>query len=271
MLLAAVRTHSPSTRLVGYQHASLTPKHLNFVFEPGEASYTPLPDRVVTMGDVTRSFMESYGRFPSRLLATGCALRRASGSSVAPKAQPVRVERLLVTLATDFKEYVGVFRFLEKALPALTGVTVRLRPHPVFPLEEAEKRWGPFGFKYEADSAPLAESLEWADVVIYASSTLGLDAVSMGIPAVYIDWGDYLAVDPIASLTQLKWSISRPEELSDVLEAIKAMPPSQFSALQKDAREYAAAYSVPVTDRGVRAFVTPPMVRTEVIQRLAIL
>lgn len=260
MMLWALRGSSPRTRAVGYQHAALTRNHLNFLLGDGEARVLPLPDKIVTLGDVTREFMIGRGRFPASLVETGCALRQARlPARVEERAGVLRPPRLLVALATSERECADVLLFLDRAYSGREGVPeIVLRPHPLFPLSEGLRLSGPVRFPYRDGSGQdPAQAFSAADIVLYASSTMGLEAVRRGLPAVFLDLGNWLSLDPLFELRDYKWSVETPAALVETVEGIRSLPPERARALRWSARGYAGRYCREVTPLALEPFFTP--------------
>jgi hypothetical protein len=90
--------------------------------------------------------------------------------------------------------------------------------------------------------------------VLYASSTIGLEAVGMGVPAVYLDLGDILDTDPMGGWTEFKWIAREPKDLRTVFAEIEALPDAQYEARQRKGQAYADAYLYPVTDKSLEIF-----------------
>jgi hypothetical protein len=254
MLLLGMRHGSPEPQLVGYQHASLTMSHTNFMFGPGEAEVTPLPDSILTTGGIITRWLEAEGNYPPGIFKTACALRQSM-----PVPSPSRTDgpttRVLVALASSVQEYVETLSFLEKALVGKNCLEVRIRPHPEFSLASA-LTLAPLADSdfFSESTGPLAEDLRWADVVLYASSTVGLEAVSMGIPAVYLDLGSFLDTDPMSGWNEFRWSVKEPSELVATIQTIKDLPETRFLALQQKGREYVTDYLRPVTANSLATF-----------------
>ena len=257
MFLLGIRAGSPATRVVGYQHASITASHTNFMMADKEPEVTPLPDVVVTMGTVTKDWLIREGRHPASLVMAGCALRQASaGAGALRQRRTKRVVRVLVALATSLTEYLGTLTFLNEAVAPDKSREVRIRPHPTLSLDEAVRLLpeGRARFSYTTSRGPVAEDLAWADVVLYASSTIGLEAVGMGVPAVYLDLGDILDTDPMGGWTEFKWIAREPKDLRVVLAEIEALSDDQYGARQQRGHAYAEAYLYPVTDKNLEIF-----------------
>lgn len=257
MLAMAFRAHSPQSRLVGYQHAALTPAHLNFRLGKDEAEVLPLPDSIVTMGEVTRHFMIERGGFPEALLRAGCALRQRlcapapAGRKSAGDGRP----RLLVALATSPEEYAGVLRLLDQTFSSdPSQPEIILRPHPVIPLSRGLRLSGPVGFRFSEDEGTADAALAKADAVLYVSSTMGLEAVRRGIPAVCLDLGGFLDADPLHDLVDLKWTARDPASLRAALKEISGLPAQRLEDLRRGAANYAARYGPPASPQGLEPF-----------------
>lgn len=253
MLALAARELSPRTVVVGYQHATTTPFHLNFLLGRGEAESLPLPDRIVTMGSVTLTRLKANG-FPERLLEEGCALRQTPAERAPVKAG--RVERVLVALASSPEEYSRVLHLLNTAYGDGSGPEFVLRPHPVIPLEAAADS---LLFRHRIDPGrPLEDALREADALLFASSTLGLEAVRRGVPAVFLGVGSFLSTDPMEDFIELKWTARTPQELRAALGEIEALSDEDLSARQAAAAAYAEAYCRPPTDQGLAPLLASP-------------
>jgi hypothetical protein len=107
---------------------------------------------------------------------------------------------------------------------------------------------------YTVDKGTLEDALDWADVVLYTSSTVGLEAVAKGIPAIYLDLGTFLDTDPMFAWNKLKWSVQEPAELATTIASIGAIPADEFVSRQKQGQEYAVSYLRPLTEETLRPF-----------------
>ena len=107
---------------------------------------------------------------------------------------------------------------------------------------------------YSVDSGSLTESFEKSDVVLYASSTVGMEAVSKGIPAIYMDLGNVLNSDPMSMWDELKWTVSDPKELVPTIRSIAALPEEEFRERQRKGQAYINSYLKPVTEENLKPF-----------------
>ena len=258
MLLLGVREHSPGTRMVGYQHAAISPSHLHFFLDQGESESIPLPDILLTSGQVTRDWLAAEGHYPAGLLKAGCALRQGRKTEgAAGQGRNGKISNLLVVLGNDLEEYVRALVLIEKAFDGRGDRQVMVRPHPAmtFPLEEA-LRVAPLPRQdfFIPSTGSLQEALESADVVLYASSTVGVEAAAAGIPTIYMELGKSLSTDPMARWGEFKWSADSPQALVNAIHQIETIPQDRLETLRHKAREYAKAYLSPVTDGSLEQF-----------------
>ena len=259
-LLLGVRHVSPQTKLIGCQNAALTPSHLNFMFGERESAVTPLPDVLFTTGPVVKEWLIREGNFPPALIKVGCALRQNGNGEGTPRTKPTRVRRVVVVLASSLDEYVEVLAFLAEAFIRTDDYEIRIRPHPEFNLESADRliqettrMW------YHVSSGSLAADLAWTDVVLYASSTVGMEAVAMGIPAIYLDLGQVMNADPLANRPDgLSWKVGSQSELLTRLQRIEVMSEDEFVQRHRSDCGYVGQYLVPPTTQRIQALMEAP-------------
>jgi hypothetical protein len=241
--------------MLGYQHTTINPSHLTYMLEKDEANVTPLPNTVLTIGAITKGWLEREANYPEGTLRIGCALRQ---NLLKPAISPRRKEnltRMLVTLSSGSDEYSRVFEFMGQAMEKSSGIEIRIRPHPLIPLQPVlDTLPSRFRTLFETSAGQLVDDLEWADVVLYASASVGLEAVAQGIPAIYLDLGDFLGTDSMHGWYEFKWSVRDPSEIIPTLQVIESMPDGEFQDRQEQGRQYAATYFNSVTPEILKAF-----------------
>ena len=249
MLVLGVGSASPDTRIVGYQHTSITLHHTNFLFGDNEAEITPLPPAILTCGEVTKNWLEDEGNYPPGIFTVACALRQELSPQAKMKDGHRPITNVLAALGTSLDEYLGVAEFLQAAFEGSTGYSVRVRPHPNL----AKLSLAPSSL-YSISTEPLADDLEWADVILYSSSTVSLQAIHLGTPAIYLDLGNFLDTDPMFGWSDFKWTVTKPGCLIQTMRAIDSMPDDAFQTLRSQGREYVISHLSPVTEASVQAF-----------------
>jgi hypothetical protein len=253
LVLLVLRRYSSETRAVGYQHPSLSLRHTNFLLTKQEAEITPLPDKIMTMGDVTKEFMSTRGNFPDHILTRGCALRQKQPSGDVKNKR--NISNIVVLLASNSEEYIKVIAFLNKALKIPNPYTVWLRPHPVFPLSDAIEIAGKPQFSYyESDKETLDECLAWADVAVYVHSTSSIESLSRGLPVICLNIDNVISPDPLFSFTDFRWRAESPQDLVKIIDEINALSENEFYERQKKAVAYTEKYFYPVNEESMDIF-----------------
>ena len=253
MLVMGMTEGSPDIRMVGYQHTSMTPHHANFFMAEGEAAITPLPHAIVTCGDVTRDWILEEGNYPDGMVTSACALRQTLAENPPAIGKDSKsntaIKNLLVILATGEEEYALTFQFLSEALEGNERFQVRLRPHPNLPMLEVPDLPG-----VSISTGPLPDELQWADAVLYASSTVSMEAIALGIPAIFLDLETFLSTDPMYGWNGFKWELSEPSQLAETIDEIQSIPQDRFQKLQQRGLDYVYSYLKPVTPANMRPF-----------------
>lgn len=248
MIISAVRQHPSRIKLIAYQHASATLRHTNFLLAQGEEKILPLPDRVYTLGSITRNFIIEQGGFPRELFVEGCALRQKPYTGAIKKKSP-GVKKLLVALATNIEEYVKALLFLSEAFESGQGeYEVWIRPHPVFPLEDALAITGPLSFHFhQADQETLPASFQWADILLFVHSMVAIEGLMYGLPCLRLVVDNPVDPDPLLGWTDFKWDVARPKNLIKTIASIEALSDNDFYSRQKKGCCFPQEYMRPVT------------------------
>lgn len=254
MLLLAVRAECPECRIVGYQHTSITPRHTTFQLSRSEMAATPLPDRIVTVGEITRRHLEQQGSFPPGLLQAGCALRQ---SSLVPDNNAPRVSgRVLLALSSSRFELVAATEFMMRAVATRNDLQIGIRPHPEFPLSllpDHLKKWVR-DQAVDLSGTPLQENLRWCNATAYVSSTVALECLMLGKPVINLDLGEIVIPDPVLDPPPLWQRVTDPNAFLVALEAADAISAETRLCEVYRTREYMRAYFSPVTPDAIDLF-----------------
>ncbi len=255
LVIFALRRFSAAARLIGYQHPSLSLRHTNFLLTEREAEILPLPDRIMTMGEITRDFMRNYGLFPERLLSIGCALRQKEYNGQLKEKKTIK--NILVVLSSGIEEYIKVLTFLKDSRIFQGGnpYELWLRPHPVTSLEEAIKISGLAYFSfYKAEKETLGECFQWSDLVLYVHSTVSIEALARGIPVINLNVRHIINPDPLFDWDDFKWQADYPEDIGRIINVINRLSDTEFYEKQERAIKYAQRYFYPVNDKTLERF-----------------
>jgi surface carbohydrate biosynthesis protein (TIGR04326 family) len=229
LMLEARRRGVPS---VGVQHGFIYRHWLNYLHEVDEMQPIgtdrgfPAPDKTLLFDRYAEAHLRSAGAFPAgRLAVTGSPARDALATRMASLtpaerdlarlgAGVVRHKQKLAVLAAKFTE-------IQDALPALVGairaepeIHLAIKPHPA----ESSAVYAPFvtgltNVTTLGADADLAGLLGAADVLVTRNSTVAIDALVLGVPALvigqpsnlspFVDEGVMLGADDEAGINQV--------------------------------------------------------------------
>jgi len=251
MLVLAARSAKDCPKIIGYQHTSITPRHSTQFFVENEAGKTPLPDKIVTVGGVTKRYMEKHGNYPAGILVAGCALRQEWSSQKANKYRERKNVRILLALSSSKKELEKSIQYMKSVKILLPEIEIGIRPHPEFPLTLLSKEQLEWIEENAIDFSRtmLSDNIDWCHLTAYVSSTVALETLMRGKPVIKISIGDVISPDPVIGDVSFHWDAKDEADMVEILVYIKNMSDSEYIASSNDAIEYVADYLTPVSDR----------------------
>ncbi len=190
---------------VGLQHGFIYRHWLNYIHEPDEMQPTgtdrgfPMPDKTLLFNRYAEAHLRSAGAFPAdRLEVTGspgldALVTRIATFSDADRAAmrqtcgSTRPEQKLAVLTAKFTEVRDVLPALAEAMRQKPDLRLAIKAHPA----ETGAVYAPY---FEAlpnvtilpPHTDLAGVLSVADALITRNSTVAIDALVLGLPAVVI-------------------------------------------------------------------------------------
>jgi len=254
--ILGIKTEKPNAQVFGFQHAFISKHSFKYMLGSQERFFVPLPDRIITLGSVTKDILVRLGNHDSNRLRVGCALRQTYLSSPKKITRNKHSYCLLVPLTMVHSESLKILEFLYAAgLPA-SRFTVVIRPHPAVHWETIAKDLPfdlPQNFKKSTERM-VKDDLEKVDIVLYTWTTVAIEALKMGKPVINLDILNPLFVDPLFECNALKKNINRPEEMLPALQYFYDMTDEVYSKEQADTQKYLQDYFYPVNDVNLAAF-----------------
>jgi len=192
--------------LAGLQHGFIYRHWLNYRHEADEMAPDPenpmdrgfpRPAMTLVFDDFAARHLEQAGHFPrERLKVTGSPTRddvvRAAAQlstseiAAARRAAGARDNQHLVLLATKHKEARGVLHHLIDAVRDVPAIHLVIKAHPAETAEAYGEFPGVANVRVLPASVPLAPLLAGARAVVTVNSTVALDALAIGVPALVI-------------------------------------------------------------------------------------
>ncbi len=251
-LLQGLRSIGQQFPIIGYQHSSISKRHWHFMLDPQEAPTYPLPDRVLTNGKVTEAWFRNHFNPYGTLFKSSCAFRYDISQHRVQKKSSIR--RLLLPLASSYEEYYKAIFFFKSFSGKSFPYHVTIQPHYLLPSVKPFKNLElPISFSIERE-LPIVDSLMKTDVLLNISSTACLEALSLGIPVIYLDMPDFCNTDPLFEFQGFKWQAYDESSLKAVLQEIEYMSVEKFMDCQNLGREYVTRYLYPVNRETIKGF-----------------
>ena len=252
-----LRKYSPETKIIGYQHAVISRASANMYSSKEEVLFMPMPDRVVTTGEITKDILEKYGSYPKNIIKSSCALRHEYIYELKRKAF-TRSCKILVALEGVYECY-RLVNFVFNALSNTKDFQVVIRAHPARPFDRIKNE-----LCFDIDShtkfsvsnqKSLKDDLEDVDILIYWGSTVSLEALMMGIPVIHVSLDDIVNVDPLFDCRYLKWAVGNTEELQNAVNTIYSISEKDYLDQYNEAKSYVERYFKKVTDNRLSEFI----------------
>ena len=256
MCMIALKEQAPDTTVIGYQHTVVPQASANMFMSRKEQGIMPVPDRILTVGEVPREIMERYGHFRNGQIEASCGLRFEYLSQTSIRKRR-GTRNVLVVLEGIFEAYKMV-NYVLRELKGKARYEVTIRTHPVLPLNHFEHK-----LTYDArntvnfhisSNISLREDIGWSDLVIYWGSTVALEALSMGKPIIHYEMDSILSYDPLFECSHLKWVVSEEDPLIPILQEIDSLTDEHFTREQGHAKAYLDRYFLAVTEQRLHKF-----------------
>jgi hypothetical protein len=193
--------------LAGYQCSGVSNFLLNFF--PGKADYgnMPVPHSIITSGKYTQKLFENAGYGDAQIIN--------GGSFRYEYLHHINQDEAGDEKKSDIKTVVVAFTYsvsltLEMLMALFDAFANKgdkschfiLKFHPSLPPESLKVQLPSWPPHFEVSGQSFAEALERADLVLYSSSTAGLEAYLAGVPLIRYDSEHNLSVDPLDALDE---------------------------------------------------------------------
>lgn len=174
---------------IGYQHSSISKRHFNFILMIGEEKITPLPDKIVTTGNIPNSYLRDSCNIAQDKLCEGFYLRGGNINWCHTFKVTQEMPNLLFAFSSGYEEIIDAVNFLKGN--SLCGLNIKFRPHINFKFEGLPPeflKWIKLNVAI-SEAEDLQEDLLWSDIVVCISSTVSLTAIQVGIPVIILKIG----------------------------------------------------------------------------------
>ena len=233
-------------KTIGYQHTSITERHLSFKLLKNELNVNPLPDKIVTIGEVTRKWMIDKGNFNPSKIKEGVALRTNLISLKKNNSFDANKIKLLFVFSSSINEIVLCINFLQKVIPR-NKIICRFRFHKHFPfykLKKDHQNWVNKNIQLISDDS-LQNDLSWTNMTLYISSSVALESLLVGKPIIWLDI-DKLNSNPLLyNNIHNSWRVKYSKELINIIHEIFYLSDKEKKQKALKGKEFAESYMKP--------------------------
>lgn len=244
MFCRAFRCYSPETTLVGYAHAIVNTMYTCYSVSGYEKHLLPLPDIIAVNGIRAKNVLEHSGFIGKKIEIIG-ALRYQSLEKKKISKKEYKEKTVLVALSAGINDSLELTHKVLSALGDHEGIIVDLKFHPTLPFSIISKyiRSIPGNVRIRED--PIEKLLLNSDVLIYAESTVCVEALAMGVPVVNvrsdhrIDMNIFEGIDVVPSVSTVPEIIEAinyvtSDKILEQLNSIQIIVDDIFAPLDAD-------------------------------------
>ena len=251
-IIQAFRKYN-SGLIIGYSHAVIYPLNLKMRRTDSEKQRKPEPDIFIATGTESKRLMVNIGKREPSNIYSGCSLRNIPVLDNMKTLKKVRSD-ILVALDGVWS-CVTVLDWLMEQSEIFKDYKIKLRGHPNVPVKKLlAKCINPLPDNFHLSKNDLKSDIENSFCVIYRQSSVGMQALMNGIPAIHLNIDSPLSCDPIMDLKVSKWTVSSPEEFSAVLQEIYFLEDGQKREAVSIARKYAEEYFTDPDEKNIKRF-----------------
>lgn len=243
-ILLACQKFSQHTRTVGFAHAVYNPGFLYLRMRLNPLANPPKPDVFATAGPALGEWFSAWAKInPQKIKTIGSPRHQAF--YLEEKKIKERKQLLKVLILTGHGHEMIVFANWVEEYPNLFDqCQLLIRPYPFDWKSDQKKgleRIKKVISSIQIESKPLLEQFKWADVVIYSSTSAGIEAMLNSRIAIYVDLHDKFILNPIEGKGDaLKiFRCLNCEELKHVLTQIRKMSNEEYLQTVKSHYEFA--------------------------------
>ncbi|HSP16239.1 MAG TPA: hypothetical protein VLV78_15940 [Thermoanaerobaculia bacterium] len=214
MLVSAAR--EAGVRSIGYQHSTAPQFFLPYFLGKGEAESVPLPDVVLTTGRQQARLLIDGGTPADRTAVAGSLRYQHIHRPLERGARAGTSKKVLVVTTHDPSLTSSLLEALANAFPdrgEASGLSLFYRPHPTLPISQtALASW------MTPVTGDLTSQLPHFDVVVNGGTTVGVEALFLGIPVVQYQADVLVDVDPMNALPDGSFLTASRSQLRERIE-----------------------------------------------------
>ena len=248
----------PEAEVVGYQHAGVPQMLLNFWLAHEGESEAPLPHRIVTVGRHTARQLSNDGHSSSSIRVGGAlqlqgllALRHRSADAPASRDRAA----VLVASSDCLEEAAELVYMAGNLFEEDEGISVVVKCHPRMPFKRVADLTGlHLPDHVMLSEEPIADLMLESSIMVYSGSTVGIQALALGLPVVHLRTQFDLDLDPLDAVPHLRLEATGLEELREKVRWLVTHGKEYVDQRQVEWDRLIEDFYGPVTVQTYRAF-----------------
>jgi hypothetical protein len=224
---------------IGYQHSSVTPRHLSLKIPKHKFSTKEVPNKIITVGRITFDWLKKNSPPISDRLIIGGSLRKIQKRLPLPKSKGI-----LVPISSSLYEAQRMLLIMNEVAKK-TNIPITIRSHPTIDCEALYRSMIWHKNVSLSRGRNLCQDILRSHVIIYSSSTVVIEGMLSGRLPIFLDIRDYPSGDPL--LGNSKYTASSAKEVRSVLNLIDDLSQEELKKKQLDAMKFADDYLKDIT------------------------
>ena len=253
ILCSGLRQFIPTAKIIGYQHSTVSLMLLDHFISKFERDILPFPDKVITNGINSYNSLLKMG-YDSTKMIIGGAIRYEklliNINHPFPIKKNTKNPTLFVALSYGKTETIELIVKLMKAFENKPEYNILLKLHPTMSFSQIEndvKRFGIFPKHFIISNKPVSKLLIESDLLIYASTTVCIEALAFGVPVLFVKSDYTLDHNPLESNCELFVSAKNPNEIVEMVDTIINMTDEELNIKRKQWKIAVSNFFGPVT------------------------
>ncbi|MDO8282177.1 MAG: hypothetical protein Q7U10_06065 [Thermodesulfovibrionia bacterium] len=245
-----------SGKVIGYSHAVIYPLNLKIRLTEIEASRKPVPDKYICTGPYAKELLLKEGKgYKASELSDGCVLKDVP--EIRKDNNEISDKRKILVALDGVETAIVMLEWCLEHLGALRDFTFKVRFHPNISRESILGQCiNPFPDNVGISDIDLKEDIEESLCVLYRHSSVGMQAILNGVPAIHLAIDSPLCGDPLEGLTSYKWRVNALPELAAALEEIISLSREQRETLLNTASIFVKKYYTNPTEESLYEFIS---------------
>jgi hypothetical protein len=249
------------SKSIGYVHTIIPECAANMFISEDEIKLMPLPDKVLTLGAIPKSLIDTYSN-SNISVDIACALRFEyifDAKNLGEKQESPKGEKILIGLE-GVMESVKVLDICLDAASLFPEKNFIIRCHPALGIDvlskhlKSPKLLEVLNNIEVSINKSLEEDLNAASCLIYWGSTIGVEALFKGLPVIHVDLGAELSYDPLFFWDDLAYTAKSSSALIEAIKNIQNMKENDYKMSMAKVDELRNMYFSMVTPNSIDKF-----------------